>query len=232
VKVDSSACQDVTPNTTFSCPMQSFNLTPDADSEIQECNLTVHDENHGEPWTYRVDITKSSITSVNFDFEIQEQFVRSRSSGAFSALDYPLLILAHATFSLPDLEANRFIFDTGNVSALIKLASAVQCALALCSREYNISVTDGVPAYRTSAPDYGRLFWVNYTGANVSWSPTEDYGRRCWMPASGLRDNAPPPATVTEVLLGVWVNESESAFCGVGVLRTRRVRAPGKSSCC
>jgi hypothetical protein len=40
------------------------------------------------------------------------------------------------------------------------------------------------------------------------------------MPASGLADDAPPPANMTKVLDRIWVNESESAFCGFDTYRT------------
>ena len=144
----------------------------------------------------------------------------------------PILVLGHA------------IFDDSVRGHAPRLKSAEKCVLTLCEREYNISVSDGVPNMNIGAINYGYL-----NVAAVRDSPSQSYAsgelfeESCWQsqpgnvtyeiipyevdgfvdtPGQGHRRRG-ASKRFTDILLGekvpggamFWANKSRNAFCPV-----------------
>lgn len=132
----------------------------------------------------------------------------------YAGVKNPLLVLGQA-----ELE---FTFDPSGALAAhpeneFSIERVTECAIAMCSRMYNISVSDGIPSISISAPDYGEVFNHELPLAGLNASVP------CWMAEHG------PPADMAWVGNNgpangsVFRNATESAICPTSSIAQRFV---------
>jgi hypothetical protein len=150
--------------------------------------------------------------------------VFNQSETTFAGLQNPQFVVGHAQYAMVD---DGFelpgISPLENMGPHIELTKVEQCALALCSRTNEISVTNGVISVEKSPPDSGEVFYINGSTGEVLHHvvPTEldrdeqerivDWVRPGWKPGTGG-----PSDSVAELAWdSVWVNSSALTFCSI-----------------
>lgn len=208
-----SKCEDVTSEATLqgchniqhnnhSTQTQSFwcNVTlPDARSS--ESQITVSPAINAGASDYTMQIPTRMVWSASPEFNPIAN--RDRT---YVGVKSPLLVLGHAELEYSfDLLGPVTHPENG-----LKLKRATECAIAMCSRTYNISVSDGIPSTSTSAPDYGEIFNHEYLFEGVR-VPTP-----CWKAGHGpapdltwMGNNGPAKGAV-------FKNATEFAVCPIG----------------
>ncbi|KAL4879287.1 hypothetical protein BJY04DRAFT_220407 [Aspergillus karnatakaensis] len=94
----------------------------------------------------------------------------------------PSTVFAHAELVIPTF-SNGTYYATAKE---LKIRRVTQCVLTPCSRQYTVSVTQGVPTVNVSAPDYGEDF-------------QRGDGRYCWKPTQTGRPAHTSNLTYTEL---------------------------------
>ncbi|KAF9893469.1 hypothetical protein FE257_010781 [Aspergillus nanangensis] len=117
----------------------------------------------------------------------------------FMGINNPVLVLAHAEFSLPD---HVQIDQVSDLSQIIHLERATQSAISICAQTYELKVSGGTLPHNVSAPDYGEMF-LSSNQDDVSPSLR-------WKANPG-----PSPSFPGQIISNGAKNSSEFAFCTV-----------------
>ncbi|KAL4924581.1 DUF3176 domain-containing protein [Aspergillus undulatus] len=204
-----SQCEDITSLTKLECrPLRATDTTLEQNST--DCEIIPP---QGESANLTVDAMIEALYFMgegsyypSLTLEVPDQQVWSpfhlnlteRQDGVnetYAGIRAPLSVIAHARLTL----ANNTITGLSPLSDLanaFRVDKATQCALGLCLRRYQVSVTNGTASFEASEPDFGQRV------------PRPNHAfPECWEPTRGL-----PPETVN---LTDVPNESEFSFCGV-----------------
>ena len=163
-----SQCEDVTVSAVLvGCDNATLNITDKTNTtQHTSCNVTLP---LGEPGVLPITINpKEGATKVSFPSDIvwtvNDHINQDRPS--YAGVENPQFVIAHA--ELPwVLEGTSYDTKTH-----LYVRKATQCALTACSRTYNVSVSDGAPTVRTSAPNFGETFL--HPSAGECWKKDKD----------------------------------------------------------
>ncbi|KAJ6021486.1 hypothetical protein N7540_006990 [Penicillium herquei] len=91
--------------------------------------------------------------------------------------DRPLIVTASAELDLPgEFSTNQSHLQPSLVDA-IRVANVTECALAICAREYAITVQNGQSSVKILDEDFGTIYTAPLT-------ESETKGELCWRPSS------------------------------------------------
>ncbi|KAJ5332649.1 uncharacterized protein N7506_006432 [Penicillium brevicompactum] len=171
-----SQCEDVTSNATLICDSLQLNASTTGDYNAS-CNIY---NGNGQRGFFSVSV---------------EQY-GNISDSIYVSFPQDIYVVSHAHILLAQN-------DTAGLAPLRNMSNALkttvkQCALALCSRTYQITVTNGTASTNISAPDYGHV----WRGPGIS----PQYAM-CWKPGKD------EPVPVPNITATTWANQSEFAFC-------------------
>lgn len=93
----------------------------------------------------------------------------------YAGIHGPLVVMAYAQLGRPH---STIEVETSPESGL-KVDKVTECALTLCERTYNVSVSSGIPSVDVLSVDYGETFNYTANGINNKESVT------CWKPSGG-----------------------------------------------
>ncbi|CAG8213515.1 unnamed protein product [Penicillium salamii] len=119
----------------------------------------------------------------------------------------PQAVVAHAKIGLASNHTTG-LSPLSDIEKTLKVMAVTQCALAICSRTYQIAVTNGITSINVSSPNYGQIF-------NNSDS-TSTQNRLCWKPDSGDFTPIPRIPDIANELWAsddIWANRSTFSFC-------------------
>ncbi|OJJ34564.1 hypothetical protein ASPWEDRAFT_42551 [Aspergillus wentii DTO 134E9] len=182
-----SRCEDITSQPkSISCP----NVTMDHNmTGIQKtmCNITILDG----PWI-QTPIQVKPLGDGALVMEIPEDVIwqadiwgRPLSSGQDWTRKYPykneMTSLAHARLNVTTNKKR----PQKHPECALEILNVTRCILSLCTREYNISVSEGIPSMNISQPNWGKIFTYNHTPGG-SWYQNETV---CWQPGQGATVN-------------------------------------------
>ncbi|PIG89822.1 hypothetical protein AARAC_005897 [Aspergillus arachidicola] len=74
------------------------------------------------------------------------------------------MVFAHVELDSVTLPSDIVSIPEGK----LKIKRVTSCAISFCARNYNISVSHGIPEITLTEPDWGRIF---FDGAVVCWTP-------------------------------------------------------------
>ncbi|KAI2976447.1 hypothetical protein CBS147323_480 [Aspergillus niger] len=137
--------------------------------------------------------------------------VRSLSSGISARSDGgskfvagikdPLIVVAHAELNLPQ----NWAYNESDFLSLVEVTRATECALSICARKYNVSVTNGIHSVHVLDEDFGSLYIAN---ANIG---VDD--QLCWKPSSSPMTDW--NKTGQREGLAAATDPADYEFCGV-----------------
>ncbi|CAI7628860.1 unnamed protein product [Penicillium bialowiezense] len=194
-----SQCEDVTSKAVLKCdPLQlTANTTG---SHNASCNIY---NGNGERVFFTVHVEQfcniSDLISLSFPQDIvwsPYTLTKYISNDTYAGVQNPQYVVSHANILLAN-NVTTGLAPLHNMSNTLDV-TVRQCALALCSRTYNITVTNGTTSTDISSPDYGHV----WRGPGIS----PQYAM-CWKP--GKDETVPVPNITTTT----WANQSEFAFC-------------------
>lgn len=217
-----SRCEDITSQTRFNCTPPGFNDTTMSEESpaVITCEI-VPPQGKPAPITvglktsYIPNSTLPTLFTLNFtEFNVWSTFGYDKGSTDFGAIYAgirdPQFVIAQAEVALVSNQtAASPLADLGRA---FHIKNAKQCAVGLCARTYNVSVSNGTASFNVSAPDYGERF-VNPQSA-VDSVPIDmtAFWPTCWKPSQGT------PANRINVIKvdGGWANVDEFATCDTG----------------
>ena len=83
----------------------------------------------------------------------------------------PLAVVASAEFDLPEqFSTNQSNFQSNLISAM-KIKKVTECALAICAREYEITVHNGESSIKILDEDFGKLYTTDDAFHGSCWKP-------------------------------------------------------------
>jgi Protein of unknown function (DUF3176) len=206
-------CEDVT----SSASLLGCDLHIDVDTFVDEpqqtrlCNVTF---SHGLPSSVPVQVSaqadNGNITEIYITVPAEtiwalyltsnEDLISSES--VFLGLVNPILVLGQAKLTFHNVSLNLGYGSDYALDQGIKVSRATECVLTLCAREYNISVSEGVPSAEVVFTRYGITFNENFEGGTTCWKASTE----------------PVNLVKTGNYSGEWVDASNFAFCPVGYL--------------
>ncbi|RAH48310.1 DUF3176 domain-containing protein [Aspergillus brunneoviolaceus CBS 621.78] len=92
-----------------------------------------------------------------------ETLVRTTATGVAN----PLIVVAYAELHLPRI----FSTSRSNLSIPFSVIKATECALSICTREYNLSVANGAQSVEVLDKDFGS-FYIKGQVSAVCWRPS------------------------------------------------------------
>ncbi|RDW90853.1 DUF3176 domain-containing protein [Aspergillus mulundensis] len=210
-----SQCEDITSQTTFKCPELDLNSYLNFSKDVpyttvySSCRLVPpqgQEKAMNASFYFRRETNAVTLRLWIYDSVIWPLSTGLARPGAevYMGIESPAVVVAHANLTLvntTNIGLPRFL----NLEKFFRPGKVTQCALALCSRKYNVSVSNGTALFNISSPDYGRVF-ENSLGSKVNVS--------CWKPSHGAS-----PESINFTLSNTYnryINVSEGAFCGVG----------------
>ncbi|OJJ06186.1 hypothetical protein ASPVEDRAFT_87499 [Aspergillus versicolor CBS 583.65] len=219
-----SQCEDITPQTTFNCTPSGFNDT--SKSAVIPCQIvppqgdpisirvglesTTDPSNPDSPALLNLNLTEHNVWPVfNYDG------YSTPSGEIYAGIPDPQFVIAQAELRIVSNQTTT-PSPLADLAQLFHIIHATQCAVGICARTYNVSVTNGTASFDVSPPDFGQRFANPDAGPvpidmAASW-PT------CWKPSQGTAGN---DTGVTEVYGGsAWANVDEFASCKTGDFST------------
>lgn len=220
-----SQCEDITPKTTFNCTPSGFNDT--SSSAVIPCQIVPP---QGSPLSITVGLDSSTAPSdtqkwVLLDLNLTEHNVwpvvnydeySAPSGESYVGIPDPQFVIAHAEVAIVSNETTTSS-PLADLGRLFHIKHATQCAVGICARTYDVSVTNGTASFNVSPPDFGQRF------ANPDTGPVPiDMAAvwpSCWKPSHGF---SPANQTnVTKVYGGrATANVSEFTSCKTGDFST------------
>ncbi|KAJ5361611.1 hypothetical protein N7541_002455 [Penicillium brevicompactum] len=194
-----SQCEDVTSNATLRCDSLQLNASTTGDYNAS-CNIY---NGNGQRGFFSVSVEQYGNISDSIYVSFPQDIVwtpytltKYISNDTYAGIQNPQYVVSHAHILLAQN-------DTAGLAPLRNMSNALkttvkQCALALCSRTYQITVTNGTASTNISAPDYGHV----WRGPGIS----PQYAM-CWKPGKD------EPVPVPNITATTWANQSEFAFC-------------------
>lgn len=127
---------------------------------------------------------------------------RPSADGVYAGIHGPLVAMAHAQLGRP----HSTIEVESSPESGFKIDKVTECALTLCERTYNVSVSSGTPSVDVLSVDYGELF--NHTGELIEDGFHDIKSVTCWKP-SGRNPNLTQSSTYA------FSDPNEFSFCPV-----------------
>ncbi|KAL2836887.1 hypothetical protein BJY01DRAFT_251766 [Aspergillus pseudoustus] len=218
-----SECEDVTSIISLEC-LRSFTVNTSTSwyDDDPTCSITSPSP-EGNRLYFDVTVQPGGSSRdpyTHYEHEFPEHIVWSPTrlhSGSqnttYAGLLKPQSVIVHAELGLTDdINGTRGFSPLEDLVETYHVKRATQCALALCSRTYNISVTNGTARIAVSAhPDYGELYldpdlYLDLEPPYRSgwcWKPTEDGSSSSSWENTGM----------SNISYGIRANESAFAFC-------------------
>ncbi|KAL3468103.1 hypothetical protein BJX64DRAFT_84744 [Aspergillus heterothallicus] len=220
-----SECRDITNETAVSCPALPVTSNMTYDGKTVSCHVET-------PRGYGpTELTLFPPDDDGFRVSIPEQIAWSQmlSSWATGERPYPAVAMAHAEIDIADEAKYRDGYaDDLDVGGILEVTKATECTLNLCSRRYNMTVSNGVVSLQKSAPNYGRQFWIDkrngtaISGKHPEWDLSSLFVRTnfstCWSPATGNNDTNDDDVSainLSRLTNTTWADASQLAFCPV-----------------
>ncbi|KAL5333535.1 hypothetical protein BJX70DRAFT_380753 [Aspergillus crustosus] len=120
-------------------------------------------------------------------------------------INNPSTVLAHAELDIP-LNGNRYDLALPQTQRQLRLKRVTQCVISPCSRQYNVSVSSGIPSVNIAPPFYGEV--IRRDPRSFCWKPNH--------PGSAPHD---PNLVFAQSPGGAEVSTAENAICpmdGIG----------------
>lgn len=215
-----SQCEDITPQTSFNCTPSGFNDT--GTSAVVPCQIVPP---QGSPLSIPVGLKSSNIDSSTqnwtlLSLNLTEHNVwptfnydgySSPSGAVYAGITDPQFVIAQAEVGITTNETTT-PSPLADLGKLFHIKHATQCAVGICARTYDVSVTNGTASFKVSAPDFGKRF-PNPESGPVPVDMAAVWPS-CWKPSDGLPANH---TNVTDVYGGsAWANVHEFASCKTG----------------
>ncbi|KAL4877617.1 hypothetical protein BJY04DRAFT_197934 [Aspergillus karnatakaensis] len=212
-----SECEDITSETRFECSPHGFNNTPTSLNELaviacylippqgETFSVTVGLRYISPVYDFKalvINITEHNAWSVFTDIGLGNS-ADPRPNITYAGIMNPQFVIAHAELGL--VQNRSTPSPISNIGRTFHIRKATQCAVGLCARTYNISVSNGTTAINVSSPHYGELFDDPESqpppaaGSVMFWP-------MCWKPSD--------LAKVTDVQRSL--NEANFTFCNIG----------------
>ncbi|KAL4901469.1 hypothetical protein BDW74DRAFT_170176 [Aspergillus multicolor] len=215
-----SQCEDITSVTTLQCDPFSINNTIQTrdnmeikDPDNANCSLITPYTRHYGPVLMKIGLQAqddevylrlkppSHVVWKTFWFTAKEEILRPGYTDTYAGLKNPQFVLAHADIGLASNETTG-LAPLSDLAKTFRLNKVTQCALAFCTRTYDISVSNGTALYNESISKWGEWFPRPSSAGNES-HPV------CWKPTRSPSYNI---SSLTRISEG-WVNTSEFVFC-------------------
>ncbi|RAK74076.1 DUF3176 domain-containing protein [Aspergillus fijiensis CBS 313.89] len=114
-----------------------------------------------------------------------------------AGVDEPLVVVSKAELSLPETWPS----NASDFLGVIEVTQVTECALAICAKRYNASVTNGVSSVQIMDEDLGSFY-------------QDGYGDNCWKPSASPLTNWNDTNTDINPV-GYSVDPVHYEFCGV-----------------
>ncbi|KAJ0417816.1 hypothetical protein BJY00DRAFT_315607 [Aspergillus carlsbadensis] len=198
-----SQCEDMTAAAALSCD-GTLDTTSTGTPDPVTCDIMLPDGNYmGANQPFEVNMGVDSVQwTVDFPAHavwVVDYQISDSSDSVYSGLENPLVTVAYAQLELAQdtNEADTPAFDPATA---LQLKNVTQCAMSLCTRTYNVAVTDGLPSINVSEPTYGKTFEIPENTATTCWRPGNDSSA----------------VAVTQLTNTSYADPNEFAFCPTG----------------
>ncbi|KAJ0414715.1 hypothetical protein BJY00DRAFT_320801 [Aspergillus carlsbadensis] len=215
-----SQCEDITAQTELQCDALVINDTTTRESNTTECRIIPP---QGDTVNITTNATVSRIMSMDDGgyhpqllLDVPDQIVwspfqreaienQNGSNATYAGVKSPQSVIAHAELALASNETTG-LSPLSDLATTFRLSKVSQCALELCARTYQISVSNGTTTFNISDPDFGQLFSIPdmiFTGPD------------CWMPTP-VPGADPKSVNLTDLpSVSGYADISKFAFCPV-----------------
>ncbi|RDW63084.1 DUF3176 domain-containing protein [Aspergillus mulundensis] len=184
-------CEDITTLTRLKCdPIDINDTLAGGRGYIDEtrCNLIPP---QGEDYRYAIKIENYYDNRTTIHVPTQSMWspftlrpghagMHGGSIETYAGMANPQLVLAHAQLTLIKEKVTGLTKQL-DLAKVFRVAKATQCALTICTRTYNILVTNGTASFNVSATDYGERFP----------SPDGNLDYDCWRPVHNSTSELP-----------------------------------------
>ncbi|KAL3460016.1 hypothetical protein BJX64DRAFT_278766 [Aspergillus heterothallicus] len=162
-------CEDITAQTRFNCTPSGFNDTTISKgvNAVISCEIVPPqgkafplivgldmfslDDTTPRVTSLQLNVTEHNVWSI-FDYDS----IRADFGATYVGIPDPQFVIGHVQLALVDNRtAVAPITDLGRAFHVVH---AKQCAVGLCAREYNISVSNSTASFDILPPDYGERF--------------------------------------------------------------------------
>ncbi|KAL3479168.1 hypothetical protein BJX99DRAFT_222621 [Aspergillus californicus] len=200
-----SKCEDISSLTKFECEPFEFNADDPVLLRNRELNITCEViPPQGRTFPITTTLSRYGGDGIySYYYTMMEHMVWfpyqtiKIDNETFVGIENPHDVIAYTELALVNNRTSLpLLSDFGKA---FRINKATQCAINLCSRIYNVSVSNGTALLKTSSPDYGQ-----------SWDDTISEAPTCWKPTHGLPLQRP---NLTEYSRWNWGNTSEFTFC-------------------
>jgi hypothetical protein len=200
-----SQCEDITAKASLQCDNFRTNSTMAGFDSIP-CYIDI---GQGDTGKFQVNTRNGSkfenwIATMNYPEDLvwsPYTLTRYIDNFTYAGVQNPQSVLAHAKIVLASNNTTG-LSPLSDIENTLKVTAVTQCALAICSRTYQVAVTAGISSINASLPNYGQIF-------NNSDS-TSTQNRLCWRPDHVDSITVPRIPNISNEL---WANRSEFAFC-------------------
>jgi hypothetical protein len=195
-----SACEDLTSVAELrGCDNLNYNETRSSTNQINHCYL---DAGNGTSGNIKIQYQSDNVGAfVPTDLLYPVNFNLRTHNATYSGMTHPIAVLASAQLELQ---------PTWNLTELprpIGVKRVQQCAMSICLKTYNVSVSSGNPSIDITSVDHGEMIHVKLPNASTSLQDSEAY-YNCWKPNQSHGSLA-----LTELPNGDWVDPATFAFC-------------------
>lgn len=178
------------------------------DTIFSNLSIVVQPVNMSIQFTLEVPTYISWMASLLFDYDANFLSNQKALTDLFG-FDHPLVAVASAKFDLPEKFSSNQSHFQSNLIDKIKVSGVNVCALAICAREYAITVQDGDSSIRIVDEDFGSMYTGYYMDdSELCWrpspSPTKNRSTNSWSVHEGSYDG-----------LLLMTDPANFEFCGV-----------------
>ncbi|KAL2839515.1 hypothetical protein BJY01DRAFT_250469 [Aspergillus pseudoustus] len=199
-----SRCEDITTQVKFDNCNGTMDTTETGTPQPIWCDIVLPQGNYiGD--TYRA-VTNLNINSVQWSLDfpahmvwVPDYQISAGSNETYAGIQNPLVVVAYAQLGLVH-DTNETDTPAFDPAAALRITNVTQCAMSLCTRTYDIAVSDGIPTINVSAPTFGKVF-----------DNPRNTGYSCWRPG-----NDSSPVDITQLTNTSYADPNEFAFCPTG----------------
>lgn len=195
-------------------------------NQSNACNITISQgNNYSSPIIFRnfsdnmptMQVPKEVIWKVSEGLKNRAPGQAVLDGVPYAGVPNPFQVFAYAQLSI----VNRKNEWTKVPGAGLQIDKAIQCAFSVCSKTYDIHVSDGVPSIKISSLSFGEFFRAANTGVQIFWksgNPSPSWLQDKRFPPMPFVHFSKPVGSITEFAFGpvdrLFTN-IETSFTGI-----------------